>query len=666
MHTRAVRTFLAVALLAGTSLSQTALSPFAVSMSASSRNNIHTWAQPISQAGVRWTRGWPPTVVITSARGVYDWTGVDRYMQVSEENNLNMVAILNNVPGWISSELEFPVADLDGWAEVVTDMVNHCKDKVKYWEVWNEPPNFCHTALCTPENYAATVVASYDAAKAADPDCKIGLAAKSNFTSWLEKAIVAGAADHFDFITLHPYEILGTAIANGSEAHFMGIVPAVRKLLRQHNLSWETVPVLFTELGIPLNDTVGGWPVTEAVQAHFLVKAYTMGIAQGVDGLFWFEVRDGDSGPMGLIDGSDVPRLSYHALKSMIDNLGQNPEYLGWVLLNDRHYGFAFQGPSGTVLVTWAKMGTSDMVDFGQSVEILDPLTGSSAAASTWNLTESPVMIVGLPATLITEAEQNKSSPFPWGGDYSGAQSATITVGDPNDEQGLHQLYPDLKSGYVESPYGPARYCEASPDQVFLIDPNFLLYTTVPITVTAVVRRNENNDNAGFNLWYESTTWNNSSGTNFKSTGSWYTVPGNDQWYTKTWTIDDAQFTGMWGYNLWFQSDSRQYSKYYLQSVTVTKDGAAERSPQTVRRYEIGAWPLLSTLRLEGESLCFAVVHSGPYLVSLVDSRGRQIEAVAGTGPEQRSLDVSGLSAGIYMLHALAGMADQTAAIVVW
>ena len=41
-------------------------------------------------------------------------------------------------------------------------------------------------------------------------------------------------------------------------------------------------------------------------------------------------------------------------MAQMIQHLGQHPVYLGWVMLNEKHYGFVFQGVQTTVLITWA------------------------------------------------------------------------------------------------------------------------------------------------------------------------------------------------------------------------------------------------------------------------------------------------------------------------
>ena len=132
---------------------------------------------------------------------------------------------------------------------------------MRRYEVWNEPPNFTGKDQ-TPADYAKIVVAAYKAAKAVDPDCLVGLAAKSCHVDYLEQTILAGAKGHYDYIVLHPYEILdGVAENAGSEAVYMNIVPVVRKMLAARDPDKAGVPVIFTELGV---DAKKG----EDVQAH--------------------------------------------------------------------------------------------------------------------------------------------------------------------------------------------------------------------------------------------------------------------------------------------------------------------------------------------------------------------------------------------------------------
>ena len=182
-------------------------------------------------------------------------------------------------------------------------------------------------------------------------------------------------------------------------------------------------------------------------------------------------------------------------------------------------------------------------------------------------MTSAPILVVGVPATFVKQAQANRPLPFPWDGDYTGKTSVSVTMGSPNTEKGLHQLGADSTSADVNIDGYAARDCSKSGGQTFAVDPNFLSYTTEPITITVVVRRGAGNDNAGFNLKYESTS-------GWKNVESWYTVPEGARWHTKSWTITDSQFVGKWGFNLSLDSDGTQLSKYMLQSVTVAKVGA--------------------------------------------------------------------------------------------
>jgi hypothetical protein len=449
-----------------------------------------------------------------------------------------------------------PVKDLDAWAANVTDVVKKADGRVKYYEVWNEPPNGIGPNQ-TAADYAKIMVSTYDAAHGVDPTCKVGLAAKSVDVNWLEQAIKAGAKDHFDYIVLHPYEVLGiTSDVPGAEPIYMSIVPTVRKMLAAQDPAKKNVPIIFTEIGC---DTSKGLDHP----ADALIKAMTMGVAQGVAEIDWFEGTDGDSGPMGLLDGNLNPRPAYIAYDQLIRNLGEHPVYLGWVLLNHKDYGFVFEGAHGNVLVTWAPKGSEDRVSLGKPLKVVDPLTGNAAVSSAFALGTSPSIVLDIPDYLVKIARADKTKPFPWGGDYSEAKSVSITMGPTNVDRGLHDQSAASVAADVIAYGGSARSGDIPGGTVFMVDPNFLSYKTTPIEITAVVRRDPAGDNAGFKLTYESTD-------GYKTLG-WYTVPEGDDWTTKTWVITDPEFDDMYGYNFNFNSDGDQYDKYFIKSVTVTK-----------------------------------------------------------------------------------------------
>ena len=547
--------------LAGQAQTPAPMSPFGIGACNQTSQELEKWIPQMEEIGLRNIRtfrsNWD---AVEPEQGKWNWALVDKQMAYLSEHHFEFGGLLLSSPSWNTKDKPgtLPVNNLPAWSNYVSELAKHGKGRVKYWEVWNEPPNFTGKDQ-TPADYAKIVVSAYDAVKAADPAALVGMAAKSAHLNYLEQVIKAGAKGHYDYIVLHPYEVLdGVASNAGTEAVYMNIVPAVRKMLAAQDPAKVNVPVIFTELGCEEKKGAD-------VQGHVLVKAYTMGIAQGVTCIHWFEGMDGDSGPMGLLRRDGTPRPCYTAMAQMIRHFGQNPAYLGWVLVDDWDYGFVFQGAKGTVLSTWSR-GPADHVKFGETVQIVNPLTGEITKADSYELTSAPIFVLDVPAKLVAQARQNKGKPLPWGGDFTNAKSVSVTMGEKNIERGLHTMSGNAVAQAVVAYGGSARAGSVPGGNVFVVDPGFLSYTPTPIEITAVVRRNEANDNAGFNLNYESTS-------GLKGGKSWYTVPDNKQWHTVTWKIDDAQFVNFWGFNFSLNSDGNKFNKYYIQSVTVTKLG---------------------------------------------------------------------------------------------
>ena len=521
------------------------------------------WVPKLTAIGITNHRtphtGWS---AVEPEEGKFTWDTLDAQMKYLDEQHLAYGGILAGNPAWLKDKTGgLPVKNLDKWSKYVSEVVKHAKGRIKYWEIWNEPPNGTAPNQ-TAADYGRLVSAAYDAAKAADPDCKIGIAAKSVAINYLDQAIASGAKGHFDYVTLHPYEVGGCTITRpGTEMVYLQIHDTLRKMLAARDPDKANCPIIFTEIGYAAggqySTRIGKFSARE-VQAHALVKYYSMGIAQGIDCIQWFEARDGDSGPMGLLDGKGAPRIAYTALEQMIKYFGQHPAYLGWVLLNEKHYGFVFQGVNGTVLATWSATMAGDNIDFGGPVKIVNPLDGKVTEGTNYALTIAPILIDGVPEKLLKQAKDNKSKPFPWDGDFTGAKSVSVTFGEKNEEKGLHTKSADSIAKDVLAYGGSARAGTVPGGNVFMVDPNFLSYTSTPIEISIVVRRNEANEPAKLLLNYESTT-------GYKKADP-YDVPDNTKWHTATWKIDDAQFVSMWAYNFTLNN-----GKYVIQSVTVTK-----------------------------------------------------------------------------------------------
>jgi Glycosyl hydrolase family 10 len=530
---------------------------FGVASSAQASGRYAAWMPRMAAAGVQWVRSFPDWNQIEPSRGTWDWSQMDALLEAADRNHLEVSGLFLYNARWLHADNHTFPNDLSAWATYVSNVVRHADGRVRFWEVWNEPENFA--AGGTPAQYGRLVATTYEAARAAAPRAEIGLSVASVDIHYLEGALAGGAAGHFDFICVHPYEVLGT-VRSGQEALFMSIVPTLRKVLAAKDAAKTGVPIWFTELGAEAKDAAA-----RVRQGEDLIKAYTMGMAEGVSCIDWFEAAEGGYA-MGLLDSKGQPTPSYTALSNLTAQLGPTPSCEGWLLLNDRDYAFLFQGPGGRVMVAWAPPHSVDNVGFARPIRVLEPLSGALAATTTLVLSNSPVLVLDPPVSLVPQAQANRTRPFPWNGDFNSATSVSVILGKPSLEYGLHVVESDPGPSTVAEDGLAALDCSRHPAIAFDLDPNFLSYTARPIEISAIVRSLAANEQPGFNLKYEALSGRKGIGWNF--------VPNDGKWHTLSWRITDDEFVGDWGYHFSFDSDSTNHSRYLLRQVTVRKLGA--------------------------------------------------------------------------------------------
>ena len=526
---------------------------FGICTSAESSGNHARLYPRLAEAGVTMIRSWPEWQGVQPRQGEWNWQAVDGRLASARRNGLEPLGIFGYFAKWASvhgSTRQHPLKDMAYWREYVARTVERYKDNVRYWEIWNEfnTPGFGGNG--TPADYAALVSHAYDAAKRVDPEAQIGISCASVDVGFFEDAIQAGAAGKFDFVCVHPYEHLGSAL-RGRETVFLTIADTVRDMLARNDQPTD-IPIWVTEIG---HKAKTGNAESERQQAEALAKAYLLSFAQGIERVFWFEGK-GDVYKMGILRKDWTPRPSYIVLDALTDALGPMPEPIGWYNPTGKSYGFAFAGENEPVLAMWAISEKGDTIRFDAPVVVRD-MAGNETRLATdrdLQLKRMPVLLTDLPADLVAAVRENHGKPFPWIRDYSEAEVVTCGMDVVNVEYGLSQLERgDGKTvvGMIGGHYArrsdkqgghPYVYFDVHDSYADADDPN--------IEITVVARRVKTlpGKNVGFKILYES------QGGDYKSNDHRWIVPEEDTWHTYTFPrLTDASFANKWGWNFRFE-----------------------------------------------------------------------------------------------------------------
>jgi hypothetical protein len=527
----------------------------------------------LREAGVNWLRGFPPWQSIEPWQGEWNWAKTDALVANARANNIHLTAPLAYLAPWASAHgdpRKFPITDMQYWRDFVAAAVGRYHEDIEYWEIWNEF-NGGFAINGTPQIYADLVRDAYDTAKKIDPTAKIGMSVANFDVGFLDRAIKAGAADHFDYLAVHPYEILG-GVAEHGEAYFLSMADNLRRMLAANGQRAD-LPLWITEIGALA--PVAPDPGKDELQAGTLAKAYILSIAAGFERVFWFEARGPPykKGDHGLIRADWTLRPSYEAFKTIIGALGRHPRYLGWLAFGNGGIGFLLQGQSEAVLAAWSQGDGESKITLDADVRVTT-LTGMDSAVKADEeliLTAMPLLIMQVPDALAAKAKRYAGKPF--SGGYARADTVSCRLQANNIEDGLRQIQPETT--VAEDADGvPARRMDfARPNAtgryvLFRADPQFAPYGTKDLEITAVVRRVAPDQNAGLTLEYESLK-------GFVGAPAWFTIPADDRWHELTWRVAAANFVGAWGYNFRLNAISSP-NEIYIKEVRVKKLQSAQ------------------------------------------------------------------------------------------
>lgn len=262
-----------------------------------SESDLEQAVKLLNEAGVAFVRMDFLWEDIESVKGTFVFDKYDFIVDLLSRNNIHILGMLDYSASWAAESWNSPPNNLVDYTNYVSQVISRYKDKIKYWEIWNEPDSKTYWLLQDDmKTYTELLKQSYVAAKKIDPSCKIVLGGMTSQGYYSIKNVYKnGGKDYFDIINIHPF----VDPLNPSEyKRIYTICNNLERLKVQFND--KAKKIWFTEIGCPgLSQGVEskGWWIgrspSEKQQADFLYSIYTDVIKlPNVEKVFWAYFRD--------------------------------------------------------------------------------------------------------------------------------------------------------------------------------------------------------------------------------------------------------------------------------------------------------------------------------------------------------------------------------------
>lgn len=196
--------------------------------------------QMMHDAGIRWIRVDFSWSGIESPQGYWNFNHIDKVVEEAEKSGLTISALLLYNVAWANPAYKH----LDLWLQYVEKTVTRYKDKVRYWEVWNEPNLFWENP--NGADYATLLEATYKKIKEIDPNLTVLYGGTSGVPmKFLEESFKTGAGSYFDIVNIHPYR--GRLNTMDKLVQFQEDLANLQKLMDQYNIGLKKIWI--TEMG---------------------------------------------------------------------------------------------------------------------------------------------------------------------------------------------------------------------------------------------------------------------------------------------------------------------------------------------------------------------------------------------------------------------------------
>lgn len=262
-------------------------------------------AELFVNSGAKWSRTSIPWGELEPEEDEYDWSSFDEYMESAESDGVNILgALVWNVPYWADPSdkcnkpgvaCEYPSCYknecLSNLLDFTGEFVDRYKDRIKYWEVYNEPDLGNAYFHGNVEDYFNLLKSMYGKIKEKDPNAIVGTAGFAspsvpNTPGWIDDffelvdndAYCQSHNDCFDILIFHSYWTIENM--NSDTAYY-------KSLMSEYGMDKD---LWVTEIATScfVKNSAGKREYNEEAHAKSLIKLLTVTFYNDIDRFFWF------------------------------------------------------------------------------------------------------------------------------------------------------------------------------------------------------------------------------------------------------------------------------------------------------------------------------------------------------------------------------------------
>jgi len=245
---------------------------------------------------------------IEKENGIFDFSAYDGFVEKACLERKKIIAVLGYESSWLRSrgvKNYIPPEDIPLFLRFVEETVNHFKDKIDVWEIWNEP-NFMFWEGSQEEFFELSKLAALKIRKVDSNAYILGGVFWRTPRGFIKGMYKAGAMENLDGLAFHPYAV----DPKGS----MQIYDKFLDVLSEINYNG---PVWITEVGYP---TGGFFPLRVSIEdfPSYVVKTIAGAATRGARVLLWYQLYDSynpEEIPRFTIDSSKFYGLVYPNLQ---------------------------------------------------------------------------------------------------------------------------------------------------------------------------------------------------------------------------------------------------------------------------------------------------------------------------------------------------------------